>query len=65
LSLTFAVFWDRSKAALEYFFSPKATSAFLKWLEQTVCAAFERCRPEPSQRFVYEVDEFDVLQVIR
>lgn len=50
---------------LKCIFSPKATSAFLKWLEQTLRAAFERCRPVSSQRFVYEDDEFDVLQVIR
>jgi phytoene/squalene synthetase len=49
---------------LKCIFSPKATSAFLKWLEQTVCAAFERCRPTPSQRFVYEDEEFDVVQVL-
>jgi phytoene/squalene synthetase len=50
---------------LKCIFSPKATALFLRWLEQTVEAAFERCRPAPSQRFVYEDDEFDALQVIR
>jgi phytoene/squalene synthetase len=51
-------------AWLKCVFSPKATSAFLKWLEQTVQAAFERCRPSTSQRFVYEDDEFDVVPII-
>lgn len=46
-------------------FSPKATSLFLRWLEQTVQMAFERCRPPSSQRFVYEDEEFDVVQVVR
>jgi len=45
--------------------SPKSTSIFLTWLEQTVQVAFERCRPPSSQRFVYEDGEFDVVQVVR
>ncbi len=45
--------------------SPKATSIFLRWLEQTVQVAFERCRPSSSQRFVYEDGEFDVVQAVR
>lgn len=46
-------------------FSRKATSVFLRWLEQTVQIAFKRCRPPSSQRFVYEDEEFDVVQVVR
>ena len=45
-------------------FSPKATSLFLRRLEQTVQIAFERCHPPFSQRFVYEDEEFDVVQVL-
>lgn len=58
----------RSGAAytwLKCIVSPKATSIFLTWLEQTVQVAFERCRPPFSQRFVYEDGEFDVVQVVR
>jgi phytoene/squalene synthetase len=49
---------------LKCIFSRKATSAFLKSVERKVRAAFARCRPEPSQRFVYEDKEFDIIQIL-
>lgn len=49
---------------LKCIFSRNATSDFLRSVEQKVQAAFERCRPESSQRFVYEDEEFDVVQVL-
>jgi len=45
-------------------FSPKATSRFLRLLEQRFQDGFKRCRPTTSQRFVYDDSEFDVCQVI-
>lgn len=52
-------------AWLRCIFSPKATFRFLRLLEQRFQAAFERCRPTSSQRFVYEDGEFDVHKVVK
>jgi phytoene/squalene synthetase len=49
---------------LKCIFSRRATSDFLRSVEHKVQTAFARCRPEPSQRFVYEDKEFDVVRVI-
>ncbi len=45
--------------------SRRAASRFLKWLEQTVIVAFDRCQPEVSKEFVWEDGEFDVVQIVR
>lgn len=45
--------------------SPKATSRFLKWVENTVLTAFDRCEPASSLRYVYDDGEFDVAQLIK
>jgi phytoene/squalene synthetase len=45
--------------------SARAATRFLKWLEKTVLVAFDRCQPEPSKRFIWEDEEFDVVQVLR
>jgi phytoene/squalene synthetase len=45
-------------------FSRRATSDYLQTVEQLVQAAFGRCRPPFSRRFVYEDKEFDVVQII-
>ena len=49
---------------LKCIFSRKATSDYLRSVDQMVRTAFTRCRPDPSQRFIYEDKEFDVVQVI-
>ena len=41
--------------------SRRATARFLKWLEQTVIMAFERCQPDREKAFIWE-DEFDVVK---
>jgi phytoene/squalene synthetase len=43
--------------------SRRATSRFLRWLEETVVIAFDRCQPARSKRFIFEDGEFDVVQV--
>lgn len=45
--------------------SRRATSRFLRWLDQTVVTAFERCQPPASKRFIFEDGEFDVVQVMK
>jgi phytoene/squalene synthetase len=45
--------------------SAKATSRFLKWLENTVLVAFDRCQPNSSLRYVHDDGEFDVAQVMK
>jgi hypothetical protein len=45
--------------------SPKATSRFLKWLENTVLIAFGRCQPKASLRYVFDDGEFDVVRVMK
>ncbi|MBW2409699.1 MAG: squalene/phytoene synthase family protein [Deltaproteobacteria bacterium] len=49
---------------LKCIFSRKATSDYLRSVDETVRTAFARCRPDPSRRFVYEDKEFDVVQVV-
>ena len=49
---------------LKCIFSRKATSDYLRSVDQMVRTAFTRCRPDPSQRFIYEDKGFDVVQVI-
>jgi len=49
---------------LKCIFSRRATSDFLRSVEQKVQTAFARCGPDTSQRFVFEDNEFDVVQVI-
>jgi hypothetical protein len=45
--------------------SRRATSRFLRWLEETVVVAFDRCQPAASKRFIFEDGEFDVVQVMK
>jgi len=45
--------------------SDRATSRFLKWLENTVLIAFDRCQPTASLRYVYDDGDFDVVQVMK
>ena len=45
--------------------SDRATSHFLKWLEQTVLVAFDRCQAEASKPFIWEDGGFDVVEVLR
>jgi hypothetical protein len=45
--------------------SRRATSRFLRWLEETVVIAFDRCQPDRSKRFIFEDGEFDVVQVMK
>ncbi len=49
---------------LKCIFSRRATSDFLRSVDQLVRTAFARCRPDSSRRFVYEDKEFDVVEVI-
>jgi phytoene/squalene synthetase len=49
---------------LKCIFSRRATSDFLRSVDRMVRAAFARCGPDPSLRFVYDDEEFDVVQVI-
>jgi phytoene/squalene synthetase len=50
---------------LKCILSPRGASRFLKWFEKTVLIAFDRCQPEPSKRFIWEDEAFDVVQVLR
>jgi phytoene/squalene synthetase len=45
--------------------SRRATSRFLRWLEETAVVAFDRCQPAASKRFIFEDGEFDVVQVMK
>ena len=45
--------------------SRRATLRFLRWLEETVVIAFDRCQPPVSKRFIFEDGEFDVVQVMK
>ena len=45
--------------------SRRQTAHFLRWLEETVVIAFDRCHPPASKRFIFEDDEFDVVQVMK
>jgi phytoene/squalene synthetase len=45
--------------------SRRATSRFLRWLDETVVIAFDRCQPPVSKRFIFEDREFDVVQVMK
>ena len=45
--------------------SRRATSRFLRWLDETVVAAFDRCQPPASKRFIFEDGEFDVVRVMK
>lgn len=49
---------------LKCIFSRRATSDFLRSVDRLARTAFARCRPDPSRRFVYEDNEFDVARVI-
>ena len=44
--------------------SQKATSRFLKRLENTVLIAFDRCQPEASKPFIWEDGGFDVVKLV-
>ena len=44
--------------------SRRATARFLKWLEQTVITAFERCRPDREKEFIWEDGQFDVVKTL-
>jgi phytoene/squalene synthetase len=45
--------------------SSRAASRFLKWLENTVLNAFDRCQPEASKPFIWEDGDFDVVQILK
>jgi phytoene/squalene synthetase len=45
--------------------SSRAASRFLKWLENTVLNAFDRCQPEASKPFIWEDGEFDVVKILK
>jgi phytoene/squalene synthetase len=55
---------DGTLTWLKCIFSRKATSDYLQTVEKLAQTAFERCRPPVSQRFVYEDEEFDVVQLL-
>ncbi len=44
--------------------SRRATARFLKWLEQTVIKAFERCKPDEGKVFIWEDGQFDVVKTL-
>jgi phytoene/squalene synthetase len=46
-------------------FSSRAANHFLRWLDQTVSIAFDRCRPDASNKFIFEDTEFDVVEILR
>ena len=46
-------------------FSRQAANRFLRWLDQTVLIAFNRCQPDVTKRFIFEDGEFDVVEVLR
>jgi phytoene/squalene synthetase len=46
-------------------FSSRAANRFLQWLDGTVLAAFDRCQPDQTKRFIFEDGEFDVVEVLR
>ncbi len=50
---------------LKCIFSRKATSNYLQSVDETARTAFARCRPESSQRFIFEDQEFDVVKIVR
>ncbi len=45
--------------------SRRATSRFLRWLDETVVNAFDRCQPAVSERFIWEVGGFDVVKLVK
>ncbi len=45
--------------------SRRATSRFLRWLDQTVVIAFDRCQPAASKRFIWEDGWFDVVKLVK
>jgi len=45
--------------------SRRATSRFLRWLDETVVVAFDRCQPPASKRFIWEDGGFDVVKLVK
>ena len=45
--------------------SRRASARFLSWLDITVKSAFERCRPDLNERFIWEDGEFDVVALLK
>jgi len=44
--------------------SRRASARFLNWIEKTVLLAFDRCRPETTNPFIWEDGQFDVVEVV-
>jgi phytoene/squalene synthetase len=45
--------------------SRRETSRFLKWLDETVVTAFDRCQPAASKQFIWEDGGFDVVKLVK
>jgi phytoene/squalene synthetase len=45
--------------------SRRAATHFLQWLEKTVVVAFERCQPDRSKQFIWEDEQFDVVEILK
>jgi phytoene/squalene synthetase len=45
--------------------SRRATSRFLRWLDETVVIAFDRCQPPASKLFIWEDGGFDVVKLVK
>jgi hypothetical protein len=45
--------------------SRRATSRFLRWLDETVVIGFDRCQPPASKRFIWGDGGFDVVKLVK